>query len=144
MRSYRYADVGFDAPERWLDLSVVTLAAPGEGLAPSVELVRETAPKNVSIEAFAKRQVARAKRTRSAHQLVAEASVEVDGAPAYRLEHRFVTPEKIDAHQLQYFFAAGGEDIAILSLTCAADALAEHRPLFESIAASVRREPTDG
>ena len=143
MRSLRYGELGLTAPERWVDVSVVTLVAPDAGgYAPNVVLTRESAPKKQAIDACARAHLVHLKRAMNQHELVAEDEVEIDGAPAHRFEHRFVSDEKVEVHQLQYFFFTGG-DVAVLSLTCAAGTLARHRPLFESIAASVRREPTD-
>lgn len=137
MRSYRYGELGFSAPEAWTDVSVVTFTGPSGS---TVTLTREAFGGRKTLEAYAKRRLPELRRTMKKHRLVSKGPVEVGGTSAYRFEHRFVS-DRVPVHQLQYFFENGGE-IAVLALTCAADAFAEHRRQFESIAASLRREET--
>jgi hypothetical protein len=137
MRGYRYGDLHFSAPEAWADVSVVTTGSASA----TMTLVRERRQGRKTLEAFAKRRLPALRKSMKKHRLVAKGPVELRGTQAYRMEHRYVS-NRVPVHQLQYFIESGDDTIAVLSLTCAMEALDEHRPLFESIAASVRREET--
>lgn len=141
MRRYCFNDVAFSAPDDWLDLSIVTLARPGGSFAPSVVVSREDAPEQ-PLDAYARAQLPEIRRTVKKHELVAQNALLVAGREAYLLEHRFVTPEKVVARQSQYFIRAG-QELLILSLTCAETELSTQTPLFERVVASFQIGASD-
>lgn len=144
MRGYRYAEIGFEAPERWTDLSVIEFAQSAEDGAPTVTLTRESPLGRGDLAAHARRLVDANAKTVKDHAIVDSGAAEIDGAPAYRFDLRFTSvPQRIAVQQRQYYFATPSGDVALLSFTCAVDAFVAHASLFESIARSVRREPVD-
>ncbi len=144
MRAYRYAEVGFEAPERWTDLSVIELAESAEDGAPTITLTRESPLGRGDLAAHARRLVEANAKTVKDHAIVDSGDAEIDGAPAFRFDLRFVSvPKRVAVRQRQYYFATPSGDVALLSFTCAVDAFDAHAKLFESIARSVRRESTE-
>lgn len=131
----RYGDVSFEVPEAWIDLSVISLAGgDSRRFAPNVSVTRqELGGGNLAAEA--KKQLKDIKRQFKGHKLMGEGEAKVGGTPAYRLEHQVLSPERIRVRQLQYFFASG-EDLVVVSFSCADAEFADRKATFESMAAS--------
>lgn len=135
MKKVRYGGVAFDVPEAWVDFSVVTLAgADSNKFAPNITVTRQEAGRG-ELAAEAKRQLKDIKRQFKGHKLVGEGPATLGRTEAYRLEHQVLSPEKIRVRQLQYFVRQG-DDLVVVSLSCAESELEARRPVFESIAQS--------
>ena len=135
MRRVRYGDLSFEVPDAWVDFSVITLAGgDSQRFAPSITITRqEKLTGDLATEA--RRQLKDIKRQFKGHKLLGEGETTLGGAPSYRLEHQVLSPEKVRVRQLQYFFALG-EDLVVVSFSCAESELEARRPTFEAMAAS--------
>lgn len=131
----RYGDVSFEVPEEWVDFSVVTLAGgDSKKFAPSITVTRQEAL-SPSLAAEAKRQLKDIKRQFKGHKLLGEKDTTLGQTQAYLLEHQVLSPERVRVRQLQYFFRSG-EDLVVVTLSCADSELEARRPAFEAMAAS--------
>lgn len=139
MRRVRYGDVSFEVPETWIDLSVVTLAGGDSSrFAPNVTVTRQELGSG-NLAAEAKRQLKDIKRQFKNHKLLAEGEAKLGAAPAYRLEHQVLSPERVRVRQVQYFFASG-PDLVVVSLSCADAEYEKRKSTFEAMAASFALE----
>lgn len=135
-----FDDLSLDAPREWLNASVITLVGTdSEVFQPSVVITREEAPAG-ALARHAKGLVPEIARQVRGHRLLGQGSTEVAGAPGYRLEHGFMSPEGVELRQTQLFFVHGG-DLVVVALTCAAAEQARRAQALADIAASLRPHP---
>lgn len=139
MRRFQFNDVSFEAPSDWMDLSIITLAGSDSStFQPNIVITREDAPAS-GLKSFARSQIPDVKRQVKSHKLVAEKRETIAGTDGYSLEHRMVTPEGHAVRQLQYFVQSG-DDVVVISLTCAEKELSVRRPILTNIVGSLRIE----
>lgn len=139
MRRFRFNELSFEAPSDWMDLSVVTLTGTDSSrFQPNLVITREDAPAG-SLKDYAKRQLPEIKKQVKAHKLISEREETIAGREGYVLEHQLTTPEKQVVRQLQYFVRSGDE-LVVMSLTCAEPELAMRAPILNKIAESLRIE----
>jgi hypothetical protein len=139
MRRFRFNELSFEAPADWMDLSVVTLTGTDSSrFQPNLVITREEAPAG-SLKDFAKKQLPEIKKQVKSHKLISEREEQIAGRDGYILEHQLLTPEKQMVRQLQYFVRSGNE-VVVMSLTCAEPELAMRAPILTKIAESLRIE----
>jgi hypothetical protein len=139
MRRVRFNELSFEAPTDWMDLSVITLTGTDSArFQPNLVITREEAPAG-SLKDFARRQLPDIKRQVKLHKLVSEREEMIAGREGYVLEHQMTTPEKQVVRQLQYFVRSGNE-VVVMSLTCAEPELAQRKDVLAKIAESLKIE----
>jgi hypothetical protein len=139
MRRFRFNELSFEAPSEWMDLSVITLTGTDSSrFQPNLVITREDAPAG-SLKDFAKRQLPEIKRQVKTHKLVSEREEQIAGREGYVLEHQMLTPERHTVRQLQYFVRSG-EEVVVMSLTCAEPELPMRAPMLAKIAESLKIE----
>lgn len=137
MRRRTFDDVTVSVPDTWLNASVITLVATDSKVfQPSLVISREEAPTG-SVERHAKSLLPDIERQMRKHQLVEQGDAEVANQPAWRMVHRFQTPDGVVAVQEQLFFVSG-DDLVVVALTCAQAELDARQASFAAIAASLR------
>jgi hypothetical protein len=135
-----FDDLSLEVPDGWMNASVVSLVGTDSGVfQPSVVITREEAPSG-SLERHAKGLLPAVAKQLRAHRLLGQGPAKVADRPAYRLEHRFETPEGVEVRQTQLFFVLGG-DLVVVALTAAAAEHAARKPTLDAIARSVRARP---
>lgn len=139
MRRVRFNELSFEAPSDWMDLSVITLTGTDSArFQPNLVITREEAPAG-SLRDFARRQLPDIKKQVKLHKLVSEREETIAGREGYVLEHQMTTPEKQVVRQLQYFVRSGNE-VVVMSLTCADAELAQRSGVLAKIAESLKIE----
>lgn len=139
MRRFRFNELSFEAPSDWMDLSIVTLTGTDSArFQPNLVITREDAPAG-TLKDYAKRQLPEIKKQVKNHKLLSEREEPIAGRDGYVLEHQMVTPERQIVRLLQYFVRSGDE-VVVMSLTCAEPELALRAPVLSKIAESLRIE----
>jgi hypothetical protein len=139
MRRFRFNELSFEAPSDWMDLSIVTLTGTDSArFQPNLVITREDAGAG-TLKDYAKRQLPEIKKQVKNHKLISEREEQIAGREGYVLEHQLLTPERQVVRQLQYFVRSGDE-VVVMSLTCAEPELALRAPILSKIAESLRIE----
>ena len=139
MRRFRFNELSFEAPSDWMDLSIVTLTGTDSArFQPNLVITREDAPAG-TLKDYAKRQLPEIKKQVKIHKLISEREEQIAGRDGYVLEHQMTTPERQVVRLLQYFVRSGDE-VVVMSLTCAEPELALRAPVLSKIAESLRIE----
>ncbi len=132
-----FDDFSVEVPEGWVNASVVNLVGlDSEVFQPTLVVTREDSPA-VDVERYARSLLPSIARQMRRHQLLSSGAATVAGRPAFRLEHRFETPNGVRARQIQHFLVHE-TDLLVVALTCAEAEYETRRPHFDAILASLR------
>jgi hypothetical protein len=139
METHRYNALRFEAPEGWIEQSVITFLGPqAAGFRANLMLLRQHAG-GLPLEAYVDRQVAALEAQAGAYEAHRRDPLHVDGRPAVLLEHSFPSPHGIAARQIQVYVLAG-EYVYVLSATHAEEPFEALREALDSLLQSLRIE----
>jgi hypothetical protein len=133
-----FNSVELDAPEDWIDVSVVTLVSPeAKAFRPNIVVTRDELEEAPDLVTYAKGEAKELQKAMKKYVLHKEEETVVGGRNGYLLEHSFRSPENVQVRQMQ-IYAVRGRMVFTLALTSAEAEFESCRDRFAQIARSFK------